>query len=67
MKTTTQIDYTTGQELLRKAVTREKEASRYYGQYVQWAADIPLEVITTQLMEAKHWKPNRPVETRIFY
>ena len=35
--TTTLIDYTIGIELLRKAVTREKEASRYYGQYVQWA------------------------------
>jgi hypothetical protein len=29
MKTPT-TNYTTGQELLRKAVTREKEASRYY-------------------------------------
>ena len=37
MKTTQNTaHYTIGQELLRNAVTREKEASRYYGQYVQW-------------------------------
>jgi hypothetical protein len=36
MKTATQTDYTIGQELLRKAITGEKEASRYYGQYVHW-------------------------------
>jgi hypothetical protein len=57
MKTTTTTNYTTGEELLRKAVAKEKETCRYYGQYVQWvvAGDISIEVITTQLMEAKGW------------
>lgn len=60
MKTTTEktVNYTTGQELLRKAVSREKEACRFYAQYVQWVAEesIPIEVITTQLIEAKGWQ-----------
>jgi len=54
---TQDTNYTIGAQLLRSAVTREKEASRYYAQYVQWTAknEISLEVITTQLKEAKSW------------
>ena len=33
---TQEANYTIKQQLLSKAVMREKEASRYYGQYVQW-------------------------------
>ncbi len=56
MKATTQ-DYAIGQELLRKAVTRENAASRCYGQYTDWVSqhNVPLEVITIQLIEAKGW------------
>jgi hypothetical protein len=48
-------NYDKGTELLKKAVAREKEASRYYAQYVQWVAkyNVPLSVITLHFMEAK--------------
>lgn len=50
-------NYAKGTELLRKAVTREKEASRYYAQYVQWVAahNVPLQVIAKHFMAAKGW------------
>lgn len=59
--TTTQTNLNKGREILRRAVSSEKQAARYWAQYVQWTVEeeVPLAQIAEQLMEAKSWTVRR--------
>jgi hypothetical protein len=57
-QTKQKVNYSEGEQLLQKAVSSEKDSRRYWGQYVQWAVhkhQVPLAVITSQLVTAKGW------------